>query len=297
MATIPIPIRIPHKEKEEISTPEKFESDVFGDEMELSAPHGWKKKKFTPTKGGTLRRNEIFFISPTGEEIRNKRQLEQYLKSHPGGPSSTEFDWGTGDTPRRSARINDKVKATETPEGEQAKKRGKKSSDSKEEDEEKEGDKETEAPEDTEAAAAAKEPKDVVDAEMKPADDGGQEVEDVATKEVGEKEASVEQKDQEEVDNNDENPQIREINSDAKETEHKKLAEQKEKAKEGQPAESVVPPPTSEFVNGEAKSLKETEGEEGLPEEDIDNDMEPRSAEAQSSINGVDGLHPPPVSC
>lgn len=199
--------------------------------------------------------------------------------------------WWTGDTPRRSARINEKVKATETPEGENAKKRGKKSSDSKEEDEEKEGDTETEA------AAATTEPKDIADAEMKAADDGGKEVEDVATKEIGAKEASVEQKDQEEVDKNDENPQISEINSDAKETEHKKLSEQKEKAKGGQPAESEVPPLTSEFVNGEAKSLKETEGEEGLPEKDIDNDMKPKSAQVQSSINGVDGLHPPPVSC
>ncbi|KAJ8630933.1 hypothetical protein MRB53_024256 [Persea americana] len=288
MATIPIPI--PNKEMEEISTPEKLESD-FQDEMELSAPHGWrKKKKFTPKKGVTLRRNEIFFISPTGEEIRNKRQLEQYLKSHPGGPSSTEFDWGTGDTPRRSARINDKVKATETPEGEQAKKRGKKSSDSKEEDEEKEGDRETEAPE---AAAATTEPKDIADAEMKEVGDGGK----VATKEIGAKETSVEQKDQEEVDNNDENPQISEIKSDAKETEHKKLAEQKEKAEGGQSVESDTPPPTSELVNGDAKSLKETEGEEGLPEKDIDNDIKPKSAEVQSSINGVDALHPPPVSC
>lgn len=52
--------------------------------------------QFTPKKGSASRRNEILFISPTGEEIRNKRQLEQYLKSHPGGPSSSEFDWGTG---------------------------------------------------------------------------------------------------------------------------------------------------------------------------------------------------------
>ncbi|KAA8550140.1 hypothetical protein F0562_001844 [Nyssa sinensis] len=72
--------------------------------------------KFTPKKGGTPGRNEIVFISPTGEEIRNKRQLDQYPKSHPGGPSISEFDCGTGNTPRRSAKgetAEDKEAATE----------------------------------------------------------------------------------------------------------------------------------------------------------------------------------------
>lgn len=54
--------------------------------------------QFIPKKGGTgtPRRNEIVFVAPTGEEIKNKKQLDQYLKSHPGGPSSSEFDWSTG---------------------------------------------------------------------------------------------------------------------------------------------------------------------------------------------------------
>ncbi|PKA50894.1 Methyl-CpG-binding domain-containing protein 11 [Apostasia shenzhenica] len=82
--------------------------------VDLPAPKGWSKK-FTPKKGGTLKRNEIVFISPTGDEIKNRRQLDQYLRAHPGGPSSSEFDWGTGDTPRRSARISEKVKTTPTP--------------------------------------------------------------------------------------------------------------------------------------------------------------------------------------
>lgn len=67
------------------------------------------------------------FIAPTGEEINNRKQLEQYLKSHPGNPAIGEFDWGTGETPRRSARISEKAKATPTPEKEPAKKRGRKS--------------------------------------------------------------------------------------------------------------------------------------------------------------------------
>ncbi|GMP99161.1 hypothetical protein CsSME_00046747 [Camellia sinensis var. sinensis] len=98
--------------------------------VDLPAPQGWKKK-FTPKKGGTPRRNEIMFISPTGAEIKNKKQLDQYLKSHPGGPSASEFDWGTGDTPRRSARIGEKSKAIDTPESEPTKKVQKKSSSKK----------------------------------------------------------------------------------------------------------------------------------------------------------------------
>lgn len=88
--------------------------------------------QFLPKKGVTPRKNEIAFISPTGEEINNKKQLEQYLKSHPGNPAISEFDWGTGETPRRSSRISEKVKTTPPPENEPPKKRGRKSSGSKE---------------------------------------------------------------------------------------------------------------------------------------------------------------------
>ncbi|KAL2540971.1 MBD domain-containing protein [Abeliophyllum distichum] len=99
--------------------------------IELPAPPGWTKK-FTPKKGGTPRRNDIIFTSPTGEEIKNKRQLDQYLKSHPGGPSAAEFDWGTGDTPRRSTRLSEKSKTQEVPEIETPKKKLKKPSEKKE---------------------------------------------------------------------------------------------------------------------------------------------------------------------
>ncbi|XP_028753920.1 methyl-CpG-binding domain-containing protein 11 [Neltuma alba] len=97
--------------------------------VELPAPPGWKKK-FFPKKGGTPRKNEIVFTAPTGEEFNNKKQLEQYLKAHPGGPAASEFDWGTGETPRRSARISEKAKASPT-ETEPPKKRSRKSSASK----------------------------------------------------------------------------------------------------------------------------------------------------------------------
>ncbi|KAL2925044.1 Methyl-CpG-binding domain-containing protein 10 [Bienertia sinuspersici] len=99
--------------------------------MELPAPSGWKKQ-FFPKKGGTPKKGDIVFTAPTGEEIHNQRQLQQYLKSHPGGPPASEFDWGTGETPRRSARISEKAKATPpTPESEPPKKRSRKSSASK----------------------------------------------------------------------------------------------------------------------------------------------------------------------
>lgn len=97
--------------------------------FELPAPPGWRKK-FMPKKGGTPKKNEIIFTAPTGEEISNKRQLEQYLKANPGGPAVSEFNWGTGE-PRRSSRISEKIKAMPTPESEPPKKRGRKSSASK----------------------------------------------------------------------------------------------------------------------------------------------------------------------
>ncbi|XP_022751678.1 methyl-CpG-binding domain-containing protein 10-like [Durio zibethinus] len=106
--------------------------------FELPAPSGWKKK-FMPKKGLTPKKNEIIFTAPTGEEISNRRQLEQYLKAHPGGPAVSEFDWGTGETPRRSARISEKVKAMPTPpESEPPKRRARKSSASKKDNKESE---------------------------------------------------------------------------------------------------------------------------------------------------------------
>ncbi|KAA8544376.1 hypothetical protein F0562_022356 [Nyssa sinensis] len=154
--------------------------------IDLPAPEGWKKK-FTPKKGGTPRRNEIVFISPTGEEIRNKRQLDQYLKSHPGGPSVSEFDWGTGDTPRRSARISEKSKAEETPEPEPPKKMQRKSSSKK-------GVKEKKGDNDGEVEAATEEAKASADREAATEETKGSaevEMKDVETAE--DKEASVEE--------------------------------------------------------------------------------------------------------
>ncbi|XP_015159317.1 methyl-CpG-binding domain-containing protein 11-like isoform X2 [Solanum tuberosum] len=66
-------------------------------------------------KGVRAKKNEVVFVAPTGEEIRNKRQLEKYLKTHDGNPGMSEFDWTTGEAPRRSARISQKVKAMPLP--------------------------------------------------------------------------------------------------------------------------------------------------------------------------------------
>lgn len=81
-----------------------------------------------PKQGGARKKNEIIFTAPTGEEISNKKQLAQYLKSHPDGPGISEFNWGTVETPRRSARITEKAKAPPSPESNPPEKRSRKSS-------------------------------------------------------------------------------------------------------------------------------------------------------------------------
>lgn len=34
------------------------------------------------------------FVAPDGEEIKTKRQLDKYLKAHPGTLSAGDFEWG-----------------------------------------------------------------------------------------------------------------------------------------------------------------------------------------------------------
>lgn len=159
--------------------------------IELPAPPGWSKK-FLPKKGGTPKKNDIVFTAPTGEEITTRKQLEQYLKSHPGGPPAAEFDWGTGETPRRSARITEKRKATQSPTGsEPAKSRGRKSSASKKDSKEKEVPTETEAAKDDDVEEAEKPEKDpaAMEAEKdvsKKQDENQSETQDVES-EVGKK--------------------------------------------------------------------------------------------------------------
>ncbi|KAH0715509.1 hypothetical protein KY284_008414 [Solanum tuberosum] len=121
--------------------------------IELPAPPGWKKR-LTPGKSSTPRRNDIVFVSPDGNEIKNKRQLDKYLKSHPGGPPASEFNWGTGDTPRRSTRLGGKSKATETPESDTPSTKRQKKSSSKKEAKEDGGAREAEGAAEKEAKAS-----------------------------------------------------------------------------------------------------------------------------------------------
>ncbi|KAK4257401.1 hypothetical protein QN277_006994 [Acacia crassicarpa] len=141
--------------------------------VELPAPPGWKKK-FFPKKGGTPKKNEIVFTAPTGEEINNKKQLEQYLKAHPGGPALSEFDWGTGETPRRSARISEKAKASPPVDIESPRKRSRKSSASKKD-------------------ASQEEKKETTDVQMQETDEPK---EDAAVEKVGENENKKENREE-----------------------------------------------------------------------------------------------------
>ncbi|KAK4369959.1 hypothetical protein RND71_009434 [Anisodus tanguticus] len=120
--------------------------------------------QFLPKTGWTPKRNEIVFTAPTGEEITTKKQLQEYLKSHPGGPAIIEFDWGTGETPRRSTRISGKAKAAES---EPPAKRSSKSSASKK------------SLKDKEETDAAKDEKDTVAVEAEKEDEGKDENKDI----------------------------------------------------------------------------------------------------------------------
>lgn len=55
--------------------------------VELPGPSSWKKM-YVFKSLGTPKKNEIVFIAPTGEEINDRKQLQQNLKSHPGNPCS-----------------------------------------------------------------------------------------------------------------------------------------------------------------------------------------------------------------
>ncbi|XP_023514329.1 methyl-CpG-binding domain-containing protein 11-like isoform X3 [Cucurbita pepo subsp. pepo] len=118
-----------------VQSKEELQNPVEGgakDEVSvhLPAPPSWKKL-LSPKKGGTPRKNEVIFIAPTGEEIRNRKQLEQYLKSHSVDVALSDFDWSTGETPRRSARISEKAKTTPPPQEDAPRKRARKSPGSK----------------------------------------------------------------------------------------------------------------------------------------------------------------------
>ncbi|KQJ85737.1 hypothetical protein BRADI_4g01325v3, partial [Brachypodium distachyon] len=139
--------------------------------VDMPTPEGWAKK-FTLERAG---RYEVIFVSPTGVEIKNKSQLNQYLKANPGGPASSEFDWGTGETPRRSSLISEKVKVFDSPEGEKIPKRSRKGKQEKKEEAETEEGKAAEtgkeAPEADKEAPEAEAGKEGSYLEMKPVEE------------------------------------------------------------------------------------------------------------------------------
>jgi len=191
--------------------------------------------QLAPIRGGKF---EVIFVSPTGEEIKSKRQLTQYLKAHPGGPASSEFDWGTSDTPRRSARLSEKVKATESPEGEKTPKRGRSSS--------KRGKKEKKEDAD---AVDANETVDRgtlegTDVEMKDAENAIEEKkEEVPSADVAEKTGGEEKK--EEAPGADA-PEKTEQGAEDQEKTNNVAAPESENKSDAKPTESEVTPPAPE---------------------------------------------------
>lgn len=217
--------------------------------------------QFFPKKVGTPRKSEIVFIAPTGEEISSRKQLVQYLKAHPGNPAISEFDWGTDETPRRSARISEKAKTTPPVDSESPKKRARKSSGSKKDNKETESaseeGKETSATEEPKAAEAPK--KDHAEANE------GNEISGEKQLENGDKTQQVEQtkkpdEDMEETDLNDTNN----LKSDTEEFEKSHLKEEnviaeKSQGEEAQKQEVASVAESIEEVAGEASNAVATE--------------------------------------
>lgn len=146
----------------------------------------------------------------------------------------------TGDTPRRSARISEKVKATESPpEGKLPKKREKKSSPATAAEEKKDsGDGEAKE----EGAAAREESKVGADTEMSEADGGDKVAEQVTTKEASVNEDTVEQVEkevnQEEIAGS--NVKIVEEKNQPPPALPSQTEDQEKKVEEERPVESVV---------------------------------------------------------
>ncbi|XP_073146641.1 uncharacterized protein [Henckelia pumila] len=234
--------------------------------IELSAPPGWIKK-FTPRKGGTPRRNDVVFISPTGEEIRHKRQLEQYLKSHAGGPTLSEFDWGLGDSPRRSARLSEKLKAEGAPESETPKKKQRKSS-LKKEAKDKNNDVEVEDEAIDSNNAAAEEAKESGEISMACAEDAGNA--EVITDEALPQEVDIEitEEKTEEDDKVEEPPDLEMTKNSATEIADAKVEGSKNAAAE---VIGVKTEESKELAGANGDESKDAyHAEEGTPDEKVD---------------------------
>lgn len=239
--------------------------------VQLPAPPSWKKL-FSPKKGGAPRKNDIIFIAPTGEEISNKKQLEQYLKSHPGDISVSDFDWSTGETPRRSTRISEKAKAT-PPQEEPPRKRARKSPGSKKkenkETEKSEGVKETE----------------IKDAEMSEKENAETEKEKNSKDEELNKEDETKQKELEtakgEEPKSEDEKKEKEIET-AEDEEPKKEDETKDKEIETNKGEEAK----KEDVESKETKQKNTAGEETLQDSKEDTGIKNAFGSATETNNG-----------
>lgn len=80
--------------------------DLPSYEDETPAPPGWKRKLVPRMgKGLTPTKTDVVYIAPDGEEIKSKAALQRYLKAHKDGTAISEFNWSSGETPRRSGRL------------------------------------------------------------------------------------------------------------------------------------------------------------------------------------------------
>ncbi|XP_026425364.1 methyl-CpG-binding domain-containing protein 11-like [Papaver somniferum] len=269
-----------------------MENKDEGASVDLPAPDGWKKK-FVPKKSGTPKRNEIIFVSPTGEEIKNKKQLDQYLKAHPGGLSASEFDWTPGSTPRRSARISEKSKATESPESEPAQKRERKSSSKKGAKEDKDA-VAVETPKE-EQTAAGEEIKESTDVEMKEAEGGDDKNAEKITTTEAMQEGS-EAKREEIIPDSTENPEVQETKNDSNGNESQSKTTTTEAMQEGSEAkvEEIIPENNFDSTENpevqEANLKNDSDGKESQPEKITPLVViEKESSEAPAPITGSNG--------
>ncbi|XP_027070977.1 methyl-CpG-binding domain-containing protein 10-like [Coffea eugenioides] len=271
--------------------------------LELPAPSGWKKK-FMLKKGGTPKKNEIIFTAPTGEEITSRKQLDQYLKTHPGGPPISEFDWGTGETPRRSARISEKAKATPPPERETPKKRSRKSSASKKDDKEKEAPEGSEAAQDVHMEEAEKSVKDTTgtvtekDVAKEGQDEKGgetQTIETQATDKDAVKERENENKNEtpatdckaEDTEEQEKNVEAEVV--DSKESQVGKVSDGSEDAKDKE-KQQQIPPIEAEKEDGTGEGDKQVTGAEEKKQEVEAEEKVEQNSEANRSADGQSSL-------
>ena len=55
-------------------------------------------------KGEISRKKDVIFVALDGEEVKNKRQLDKYIKSHPGTAIASDFDWSVPGLPTLTYR-------------------------------------------------------------------------------------------------------------------------------------------------------------------------------------------------